>query len=92
MLYAEYLKSEHWQQTRERVLTFWDHSCVLCGSRTNLEVHHRSYAHVGQERLNELIVLCDTCHERHHFAGRAYAVEPIAQVLERVSAKIMIGA
>lgn len=31
-----------------------------------LDVHHLSYEHLWNERMNELQVLCRACHEREH--------------------------
>jgi 5-methylcytosine-specific restriction endonuclease McrA len=42
--------------------------CQLCPATTALQVHHRTYAHRGQEYqyLEDLVVLCETCHATHH--------------------------
>jgi 5-methylcytosine-specific restriction endonuclease McrA len=32
----------------------------------NLEVHHRTYERVGEERPADVIALCKACHEKHH--------------------------
>lgn len=32
----------------------------------NLEVHHRTYERVGNERPADVIALCKACHEKHH--------------------------
>jgi len=31
-----------------------------------LEVHHNSYAHVGREAPEDLVVLCGECHATFH--------------------------
>jgi hypothetical protein len=33
------------------------------------EVHHRTYQHVGEEFLYELLALCHGCHDRGHAKG-----------------------
>lgn len=66
LTYEEYLNSGDWKQLRERALTHYGRSCVLCGSYYALEVHHRTYVRVGAEELTDLIVLCDDCHGRYH--------------------------
>ncbi len=38
--------------------------CQKCGSGSGRrEVHHKTYERVGNERLDDLIVLCPECHE-----------------------------
>jgi uncharacterized protein with PIN domain len=43
-----------------------DGMCVLCGAEVNLQAHHRTYVRYGQERTEDLSILCDACHRRHH--------------------------
>jgi 5-methylcytosine-specific restriction endonuclease McrA len=38
---------------------FWDNA--------QLHVHHNNYANYAQERLEDLIILCSSCHQRFHF-------------------------
>lgn len=64
--YKAYLKSPEWKEKRERVLEFWDYGCATCSSKVDLHVHHRTYIRVGEERLTDLIVLCEICHEKFH--------------------------
>jgi 5-methylcytosine-specific restriction endonuclease McrA len=64
--YKAYLQSPEWQEKRERLLEFWDYQCATCSSPLDLQVHHRTYKRVGNERLNDLIVLCESCHEKFH--------------------------
>lgn len=69
MPYAEYLKTDHWQELRRQKLKQAKYRCQLCNSPNNLEVHHRTYKNRGQEYLSDLTVLCDPCHERFHKTG-----------------------
>lgn len=65
--YAEYLKSEHWQETRQRMLAFSGNRCQLCSSNgQTLNVHHNNYDRLGCEWVTDLCVLCRPCHERQH--------------------------
>ena len=66
MNYYEYLQSEEWQAMRAAAMRYYDNRCALCNGRDSLHVHHRTYERLGQERVNDLIVLCDSCHSRHH--------------------------
>jgi 5-methylcytosine-specific restriction endonuclease McrA len=46
--------------------------CRLCGRNDDqLHVHHRTYATYAEERLEDLITLCRSCHEHFHFLSEA---------------------
>jgi hypothetical protein len=61
-LYNEYLASPEWKTKRELVLKRDSWICQGCLSATAIEVHHRTYKHVGMELLYEPISLCYECH------------------------------
>jgi 5-methylcytosine-specific restriction endonuclease McrA len=74
-LLAEYRARpyEHRRQTREwKVLKRQIHRrdgyrCRLCNRNNGpLHVHHRTYASYAEERLEDLITLCRSCHKRCH--------------------------
>lgn len=64
--YQEYLKSSHWRTMRRKALENAEHSCQLCNSDSELNVHHRTYDRIGHERLTDVIVLCRDCHAKFH--------------------------
>ncbi|MGH9676260.1 MAG: HNH endonuclease [Candidatus Acidiferrum sp.] len=64
--YAEYLRSPHWRKTRLRVLARARGKCEACHRRRAREVHHLTYIHIGEERLDELLALCPNCHDMAH--------------------------
>lgn len=64
--YQNYLTSDHWRELREAKLLEKDFRCERCRNRSNLQVHHKNYSSVGRERLTDLEVLCDQCHQLHH--------------------------
>lgn len=66
MPYAEYLKTEHWQETRRQALKSARYRCHLCNSNGELHVHHRTYERRGEEYMKDLIVLCANCHAKFH--------------------------
>lgn len=66
MPYAEYLKTEHWYFTRKLAIARARERCQVCNSPHRLEVHHRTYENRGEERPEDLIVLCDGCHSMFH--------------------------
>ena len=66
--YDEFLQSSYWKKVREIKLKKAGKKCEVCGSRKNLDVHHNSYAHHGEEHkhLEDLVVLCRECHTLFH--------------------------
>ncbi len=67
--YPERWTTEEWEVMRNRMLARARYRCQLCGARgrnVQLNVHHNSYENYGEERLEDLIVLCRSCHRRFH--------------------------
>lgn len=64
--YAVYIQSKKWLRRREAFYKKYGRACAACGSKEHLHIHHMSYRHVGDERDDELAVLCDVCHEEFH--------------------------
>lgn len=63
--YAEYLKSTHWYILRQKILAARK-NCEGCQSSLHLNVHHITYKRLGEERLEDLMLACETCHEKIH--------------------------
>lgn len=71
--YNEYLKSDHWQEVREKQLLQDEHRCAFCGSTEKLEVHHINYKNLYNEKPGcDTITFCDTCHRKYHRIREAY--------------------
>lgn len=68
MNYKEYLQSERWKTLREGKLVQARYKCQLCDAKDcELNGHHRSYRNLGKPaEIDDLIVLCKTCHEKYH--------------------------
>jgi transcription elongation factor Elf1 len=66
MPYDEYLRTDEWNNIRSRAVRDAKLKCQRCGKRGKLHVHHLSYSHLGEERDNELLVLCVSCHSKYH--------------------------
>lgn len=66
--YKEYLQSEHWYDVRNRFYKskLCKNRCEACGNRDNLNLHHKTYKRIGQEWLNDLVLLCHSCHKSLH--------------------------
>jgi hypothetical protein len=67
MEYRTYLESKQWaDKRREWFKSHTDASCYQCGTKNQLEIHHRSYKRIGRERPSDLISLCLKCHADIH--------------------------
>lgn len=64
--YYRYLKSAQWKEKRKMALAIYGGSCGMCGSRHDLEVHHRHYKNIFHERIEDLMILCEPCHKLYH--------------------------
>ena len=89
MNYHTYIASREWRQNPVRLaeLEASGFRCRLCngdGTDSALEVHHRTYANLGNEQPNDLTTLCRRCHRlfTDHFRRLRYAprVPAIANV------------
>lgn len=66
MKYGQYIASPAWREKRQQRLNLDGYRCVVCkgdGSEYQLEVHHITYEHFGDEDvLHDLITVCSRCH------------------------------
>ena len=49
-----------------RKLNAVGHRCENCDERSSLQVHHLTYARLGREIDEDLVVLCRMCHANEH--------------------------
>lgn len=61
--YEDYLRSDRWKNIRELLFEHRGRRCEACGKTENLEVHHLTYRRLGQERAEDLMIVCPACHE-----------------------------
>jgi len=61
------LEIKLYDQLRKQVLRRDGWRCQVCGSRQNLQVHHKQFrSHLGDDDDSNLITLCAGCHEAQH--------------------------
>jgi hypothetical protein len=74
--YTEYLRSDQWKRTRAAFLAHVTEICSGChipawlcklAYGKGFNVHHTNYDHLGEEKLEDLEILCWRCHELQHF-------------------------
>jgi 5-methylcytosine-specific restriction endonuclease McrA len=65
--YDAYLRSEEWAAKRKAAVRRAGHTCQVCNQAdTRLEVHHRTYQRLYDEKPMDLTVLCSRCHALFH--------------------------
>ncbi len=65
--YAERRSTREWAVLRMRVFRRDGYRCKLCGRNDlALHLHHSVYTNYAREKLEDVITLCEVCHERHH--------------------------
>jgi 5-methylcytosine-specific restriction endonuclease McrA len=70
--YAERRQTKEWAILKRQVHRRDGYRCRLCGrDGVELHVHHRTYETYAEERLEDLVTLCRTCHEHFHFLSEA---------------------
>lgn len=72
-LYKAYLQTKHWRTFREFALEKRGRKCEDCGKADGFfDIHHLTYENIGEEQLEDVLILCRTCHKaRHPEKGRA---------------------
>lgn len=69
MNYSEFLESEYWKEVKETVKNRDNNKYLICGSLTNLHIHHISYkvnnANIIEKEKDFLEWLITVC-EKHH--------------------------
>lgn len=68
MTYAEKLKDPRWQKKRLLIMQRDNFTCRFCGdNESTLNVHHLSYsANPWDTPDDELITICEDCHQYEH--------------------------
>ncbi len=80
--YREYLQSPHWKKVSGDARRRASYRCEECLARNKqLHVHHLSYDHLGEERPDELAVLCEDCHRAKHLLKKTPTWEELEEML-----------
>lgn len=85
--YLRYLASPEWQAKRQTLFVKGGKArCYCCNrARRNLEVHHLTYANLGNEQPGDLVLVCPNCHDIIH-RHAAHFVPTIRLATEAVKA------
>lgn len=69
--YKKYIQSKTWKDKARKARKRAGYRCHDCGrsfknAQYFLNLHHKSYAHLGAEKKGELVLLCRECHAKRH--------------------------
>jgi len=79
--YIDYLVSPEWLFRRQKLFKQRGKRCEACGTTRRVEIHHLTYAAIGHELDEHLVILCRDCHQKRHTGKRGFeshATEPHA--------------
>lgn len=65
--YDNYIKSFKWRQKRLEFISQHPTGRCFCGEYKDLHVHHATYDRLGNERLDDLRLVCHSCHDMIHY-------------------------
>lgn len=84
--YREYLESPQWKQKRRDWYASKQNRkpgyCLFCNEKKPLDLHHKSYTRLCNERLDDLEAMCRDCHAELH---RLAAMKPHKPYHQRLS-------
>ena len=61
--YQFYLQSNSWYRLASEAKRLAGYRCRVCNAAGELHAHHRTYERLGGELLDDITVLCKTCHD-----------------------------
>src|SRR5687768_10182407 len=62
----EYWESEWWKMRKDYYFSSHPRSCSKCGESHFVQLHHKTYQHLGCEPDCDLTPLCKKCHRIEH--------------------------
>jgi 5-methylcytosine-specific restriction endonuclease McrA len=67
--YNTYISSDTWRAKREKYFNSnMPQVCFACNAPKNkgFHIHHKTYKRFGNEKINDLVLLCPKCHKECH--------------------------
>jgi 5-methylcytosine-specific restriction endonuclease McrA len=84
----------NWQELRQIVLSRDNNTCIGCGSKDNLEVHHlqevidgKSIDAYQDEKPENLLSLCEDCHHKIHSKSMLKKFDMRNRILTKLGGK-----
>jgi hypothetical protein len=77
MEYKDYLKSNHWKNKKNQHYRKASSRrvCFVCGEADNLHVHHNTYENINNEKLQDLVTLCQKHHHELHEVSKNFKID-----------------
>lgn len=63
--YEKYIKSLAWRKRKDKWLGKYGRFCRICGEK-KVHLHHKTYENFTNEKDEDLIALCEFCHDLVH--------------------------
>ena len=60
------MENKTWQTIKQERLKLDNSMCTVCSSNENLVCHHLTYKNLNNEKINELLTICKSCHSKIH--------------------------
>lgn len=67
-----YLQSQYWHTLKAERLVIAGHVCEHCRCTANLQLHHTHYANLGFDTVDDVAILCGSCHSKLHKLSGQY--------------------
>lgn len=86
-VYKAKINSAGWKKKSKEALTYYGKFCRACNSTEQIDIHHLLYGDSfgGQEKLEDLIPLCRTCHEEVHLLYKKEHYHPKNHTIRMVT-------
>lgn len=90
--YLRYIDSKEWELKRIEKFREAGKRCEACGSSKKIHVHHLTYARLFNERLSDLMVLCEKHHDEIELHYREKRIKKIGKVKKlRAKTFLLLG-
>lgn len=76
--YKDYINSPEWKDLKVKIGNLRGYKCEICSNTQNLQLHHKTYANLYDEPLEDLQLVCGGCHTNIH-EGYKGVVDPITK-------------
>lgn len=83
-IYEDYLLTPHWKNLREEKFKQVGKACQVCPSKQIIHVHHIRYKNLIDCTVDDVLPLCEVCHNDLHFASGHFKVDLIDKELPEI--------
>lgn len=75
--YPQYINTQHWRNIKKAYKYSHEYKCQHCGDTSpGLHLHHLTYERIGNERMSDLMYLCELCHAVVHARPKKKSHKP----------------